>query len=78
MSLHGENEEAENQADWKKDEEAFEAHFDISYDDFAHLILSLPPALAEKYERTRKTNEEAAILWAIHEGRNHGLIEEQE
>lgn len=61
--------------EWKKDEEAFLRHFKISYSDFGDLLLALPDDLKEKYEKTRRANEEAAILWAIHEGKSHGLLE---
>lgn len=61
--------------EWKKDEESFLRHFKISYSDFGDLLLALPDDLKEKYEKTRRANEEAAILWAIHEGKSHGLLE---
>lgn len=77
MSLHGENEEAENVADWKEDEDAFESHFGLAYEDFTDIVSSGPPELITKYEATRKVNEEAAILWLIHEAKNHGLLESE-
>lgn len=60
---------------WKKDEAAFLRHFGIPYADFGELILALSPDQQDKYEKTRRANEEAAILWAVHEGKSHGLLE---
>jgi hypothetical protein len=63
---------------WKKDEEAFKRHFDIDYLDFCQLIQLLSPAQQSKYEKIRATHEEAAILWAIHEGKSHGILREKQ
>lgn len=71
-------EEDESEADWKANEEAFQDHFGIEYDEFTELILALPPSLAATYERTNKVNEEAAILWAIEQGKQRGLIKDAE
>jgi hypothetical protein len=60
---------------WLKDESAFQKHFKIPYSDFGDLLLALPEDLQAKYEKTRRANAEAAILWAIHEGQSHGLLE---
>jgi len=61
---------------WLDDEDKFEKHFGIAYEDFTTLVTVLSPEQAEKYEKTRRVNVEAAILWAIHEGRSHGLLQE--
>ena len=61
---------------WKEDEVAFKKHFDLSYEDFCTLYTLLTPEQQAKYDRTQATNEEAAILWAIHEGKTHGHIKE--
>jgi hypothetical protein len=77
MSPHAECEEVESEPEpaWKKDEESFATHFGIPFPDFGELVLALHPAQQKKYEATRQVNEEAAILWAIHEGQSHGLLE---
>jgi hypothetical protein len=64
--------------DWEEDEKAFGKHFGIAYDNFTQLILLLTPDQHKKYERTLKVNKEAAILWALHEGKSHGLLGEDE
>ncbi len=61
---------------WKKDEEGFRAHFDIPYGDFCTLIEAFDEDRSIKYEKIRGVHEEAAILWAIHEGKRHGLLKE--
>lgn len=66
--------DAEVTEPWLEDEDAFFAHFDIPHSDFCELIRLLSKEQQRKYERTRKVNVEAAILWAIHEGKNHGLL----
>lgn len=62
---------------WKKDEAAFLKHFDLPYADFANLILCLTEKQREKYDKICAVNEEAAVLWAIHEGKSHGILEEK-
>jgi hypothetical protein len=59
---------------WVTDPRAFKAHFRIPYEDFCELIEALSPAQEGKYEKIRTVNTEAAILWAIHEGKSHGLL----
>jgi len=61
---------------WKKDEDGFFDHFQILYDDFVKLVNALNENQQEKYEKIRQVHEEAAILWAIHEGKSHGLLKE--
>jgi len=61
---------------WENDKNAFRKHFDIGYDDFCQLIEALSPSQVEKYEKIRRTHQEAAILWAIHEGKSHGILRE--
>jgi len=62
---------------WKANEEGFLRHFRISYADFCELVKALSPQQQEKYEKIRAVHEEAAILWAIHEGKSHGILEEE-
>jgi hypothetical protein len=59
---------------WQRDEASFERHFGVSYADFCRLGQAMPEKM-EKYERTRATNEEAAILWLVHEGVRHGHLQ---
>lgn len=59
---------------WLRDPKKFEACFDISAKDFRVLIDVLPEHLREQYEETGATNPEAAVLWAIHQGRKLGLV----
>jgi hypothetical protein len=75
MALMDDAAEVEEEPAWKKDEASFATHFGISFPDFGELVLALHTAQQKKYEATRQVNEEAAILWAIHEGQSHGLLE---
>lgn len=61
---------------WKEDEDSFQRHFGISYSDFGDLLLTLSDEQQSKYEKIRRVHEEAAILWAVHEGKSHGLLED--
>jgi len=65
----------DSQERWRDDKDAFEGHFKIPYEDFMSLVEALTPEQATKYEKIRAAHEEAAILWAIHEGKSHGLLE---
>ena len=58
---------------WKENEASFKEYFDISYSDFCKLADALPGKMT-KYEKIRSADEEAAILWLIHEGKNKGLL----
>lgn len=73
--------EHEIEPPWKADETGsiFKEHFDIGYEDFMKLICLFEESHPEKFakfEKIRNTHEEAAILWAIHEGKSHGLLHE--
>jgi len=61
-------------SDWLHDPKKFKAHFDLSAADFKTLVDILPPHLQERYEETGSANPEAAVLWAIHQGRKLGLV----
>lgn len=63
---------------WLDDEDKFGRHFGIAYEDFMTLVTVLSAEQVEKYEKIRRVNIEAAILWAIHEGRSHGLLQEDQ
>jgi len=59
---------------WAQDEEAFLLHFDLPYPDFCLLLSGLGKKRAAKYEKIRQVHPEAAVLWLIHEGKQHGLV----
>lgn len=62
--------------EWARDEAKFKKHFDLPYSDFCDLIEALTPSQHEKYNKILAVHTEAAILWAIHEGKSHGLLKE--
>lgn len=68
---------------WKDDDSGAEflRHFGIPYDEFMMLLSVFEesnPDKLHKYEKIRAANEEAAILWAVHEGRSHGILTEMD
>lgn len=54
------------QEPWMENEEAFQAHFGQSYEDFAIILANLDQAHNELYEKTVKVNPEAAVVWAFY------------
>lgn len=63
---------------WLEDEEAFRKHFDMSHADFCVMMEALGENYSEKYEEIREVNAEAAVLWLIHEGKQHGIVKSVE
>lgn len=57
--------EVEHVEDWAEDEDAFEAHFDVPYHEYADEVSALSRADFELYEKTLHANPEAAVLWVI-------------
>lgn len=60
--------------DFLENPAAFKAHFDLPYEDFCQLIEAFKGERAQIYEETLKVNQEAAILWAISEGKRCSII----
>ena len=50
---------------WAADEEAFERHFGVSYEDFVEMVGYLSPGQAEMLKKTLEVNPEAAVLWIL-------------
>jgi hypothetical protein len=74
VAIEGSVQEEVKLESWAADPKAFKTHFHIPYPDFCELIEALTPTQEGKYEKIRVVNTEAAILWAIHEGKSHGLL----
>jgi len=59
---------------WLENDEAFLKHFDISHADFMTLLDTLGEDYGDKYESIYAVHPEAAVLWLIHEGKQHGIV----
>jgi hypothetical protein len=58
-----------------ENEEMFRKHFDLPHADFMTLLDAFDEDRMEKYESISAVDEEAAILWAIHEGKQVGIVQ---
>ena len=50
---------------WASNEETFERHFGVSYEDFVEMVGYLSPGQAEMLKKTLEVNPEAAVLWIL-------------
>ena len=58
--LEGETAEA-----WATDEDTFEDHFQIPYEEFGERLSLLDLKNSQIYQRTLEANPEAAVLWVL-------------
>lgn len=62
---------------WSDDEAEFYDHFDVEYPAFCAALAALDHEHQAKYEAIRHVSPEAAILWAIHEAKESGILVEE-
>jgi hypothetical protein len=50
---------------WAQNEEIFEQHFGVPYEEFCYKLTILSADQHKRYHETLKVNPEAAVLWVV-------------